>query len=533
MTAGREASAARQRRLRQRMLAAGFATRSATRQNKTSEIPPSTRLSEVLRDLGPLYIAFGSYLANRPDLAPLGSCLALRGVENGLQPTPTDEIRRVLRSAGGPLRELRQSISESPIGVSSTYQWHRIDLGGDGQGVVKIVRPEFEHQASSDTDALAVFEEFVLWDDPRRPIDISCALSEFRSGLGRCLNLNEQAQDLSDASEWVSPSDELELRPDIARLRSARVVVSDLPNEDFVGDRLSHDSLGDHSDLGRCLATAWLHLALIDGVCFEHIDPWDIVVQPNGGFAFLGGLASLPDRRSRNDLLRYLTASAQHEPDRACAFLVRLSEATEGRRSQDYLRIQLRQATPFRDGSWSEPIRGERLAHTLLLHWRLARSNGYAPSRALAAFEHGVSGMAHLSEALAPTDDAFEQAVADTRVVAAAVDVRKRLGPTTLLRFVRRLLGSLDHLAHNSDELIRRVEASESSDSDEAVSQHSIRWKPLVAILVAALTSAWALRVVSSGQGAGAWIEPTTTVVLLILVIAYILVVERSRTRPG
>lgn len=526
------ASAAARRRLRRTLADSGLTGRhseSATTEQGHSRLES---FSHVLDDLGPLYSAFGQYLSQRPDLTPLGSCLTMAIQPHTESPTPTESVHSLLRSAGDPWRNLRGSIDPSPVGFTPIYQWHLAEIDEEPH-LVKILRPEFERQARTEVQALEGIGGLTLWDDPRLAIDFQTAYRDFRFEFDRCLDLGSQAELLAEIEGWLPASDELELAGDIAEYRHQRVVVSRLPEGESLARRLESTEEGNRADIARRLAAAWLHLALIDGVCLDVVDPCDIVLQPDGGIAILGGCPSLPDRPSRNQLLRYLTASAQHEPDRACSILTRLSDTKSSHRSIDYLRIQLRQATPFRDGGWYEPTSGERLAHTMFLHWRLARSSGYEPKAQLAAFQRGAAQIVHLAHSLAPSTDSFEHAVADTRVVAAAVETRKRFGPSTLDRWIRRMLSALDHVAHNSEEVVRRFTANE---GDEYTSPSDLKPKrkgPLIAILATVISTSWLFGSFSPEIANARWLEPVAAVALLILLVAYILVVERSRTRPG
>src|SRR5262245_42153793 len=60
------------------------------------------RLRFALERLGPVFAAFGRYLASRPDLLPLADCLELRQIEEPVEPLPLDVVQTLLENGAGP-----------------------------------------------------------------------------------------------------------------------------------------------------------------------------------------------------------------------------------------------------------------------------------------------------------------------------------------------------------------------------------------------------------------------------------------------
>jgi Ca2+/H+ antiporter len=191
----------------------------------------------------------------------------------------------------------------------------------------------------------------------------------------------------------------------------------------------------------------------------------------------------------------------------------------------------MRQATPFREGLWNETRHGEKLAQTMFLHWRLARRCGYTPDNSLAAFERGSAALALLAESLDADIDSFEQGLADTRVVAAAVDFRQRVGLTAFPRFVRRMLTSFDTLTHISYQLILEKSRQDAGNSNRNHLRDSSRgvWPKLLVLMLSMVGISTLVHILGSRSIENHWIEPLAAAVILVLVFAYILVLELAR----
>ena len=145
----------------------------------------------------------------------------------------------------------------------------------------------------------------------------------------------------------------------------------------------------------------------------------------DGRLALTGGLFGRLDDVRRQDLLRYLTAVAKDEADRACDLLIDQCSEADYATPRAKMRRIFRQAEPFRTAGWSRHYAGQRLADTLFVQWRLTRKNGYRVEAPVEAFTRGLFSVEQQGRRIAPARDGLQQGLDDVRIIAAAVRARK------------------------------------------------------------------------------------------------------------
>ncbi len=480
----------------------------------------------TLRSLGPLFAAFAGYLGTRIDLVPLRDALALAHAPDGLPPSPPDIVTAAL-SAAGWSSDGAPALEPEPLRATAVHQWHRAWDSEGRQLWVQLVRPELERQLDQEWDLLGEVASRRLWGGPGRPADAEELTIGFAGWLEAQLDLEAAAATLERVREAAAAHGELDVATREPDWSGPSVAVSRLDDAEPVSGRLSGDT-----DLARRLAFAWLHLALLGGMCGHDLDPVEWVVRPGSRLGLLGGRFLELDRATRSTLLGALVAAAQHEPDRSGDLLRRLSESVDDDATRDRLRVSLRQAEPFRSAGWGDRYAGERLADVLFVHWRTAHSVGYRPRPRLQAFQRGFAQLYRMTRAVAPERDVLEQAMADLRVVAAAVEVRRQLAPSRAPHLVTRLLAAVEDVAHHGHDLGSWADAEPEEPREEAPAR---RWLvPLT--LVAAFTAAGAVLETVVGGASGI----ATAVAVAAAVAWFAAAVERDlshrparKPRPG
>jgi len=325
---------------------------------------------------------------------------------------------------------------------------------------IKLLRPDLQSQFDREASLIPVLADIHFMAQDGTPADMASAADGFHHYLTRRMDLAEELRELQKMEESARQFDSFAVARVQPRLCSSRVLtVETLAEACPLAEAEQQEQ--DH-DLSRRLALSWLQQALLGGLYPEAPLEEEIVLLPEQRFAVTGGRFTRMERSLRRDLLRYLTAGARDEIDRACELL--LDQCSEGRGATPRFRMQglFRLAEPFRAGGWSQhhDYAGQRLSDTLFVQWRLAHDNGYHLKPPLRRFARGLYDLDRHCRRLAPERDGLRQGLDDVRVIAGTVRLREYLGADNLQE-------NLHQLVQNTSLLLRRA-----ADSSRRQEQH-------------------------------------------------------------
>lgn len=427
-----DGSGGRKRKLRAQLAATGL-LRKRIHSITATEIlgadkSPSARFGELLNNLGPLYTALREYLSLRADLLPLADCfdLAIPSTEEP-PPLPRDRVLAILRrELGKPADELLPTLSE-PLRGNILFQWHAAELADGTRVSIKLLRPELEAQLQEDNQLITMLDQVHLLTRDSSVADMEAALPRFHDYLTRRMDLVAEMKALEQMADASQHFDTFSVARVCPHLCSTRIITT----ESLADARPLKDVATAHSDqdLSRRLALLWLQQALLGGLYPEGPLADEIVLMDNGHMGITGGIFGQLDSSLQADLLRYLTASARDEMDRACDIL--LDQCVSGASATSRTRMQrlFRQSEPFRSGGWSHHYAGQRLSDTLFAQWRLAHKHHYHFKPATEHFARSLYDVELQCRLLAPERDGLRQGLDDVRVISAAVRIREYLGP--------------------------------------------------------------------------------------------------------
>ena len=131
------------------------------------------RLRQALEALGPVFSAFGLYMASRVDLLLVRDRLELAAIADWAEATPSPLCETLIaRELGCSLAEVYPVFEDEPCESRLLFQSHRARLS-DGKAVtVKVVHPELQAYLECDLELLPVlqpaFAEYVMARDGDR-----------------------------------------------------------------------------------------------------------------------------------------------------------------------------------------------------------------------------------------------------------------------------------------------------------------------------------------------------------------------------
>jgi predicted unusual protein kinase regulating ubiquinone biosynthesis (AarF/ABC1/UbiB family) len=387
------------------------------------------RLRGALQDLGPVFSAFGLYLASRIDLLTAADCLELATLSEAVTPMPVAAVlERIAAELGQPAETVLAALEPEPCESRLLVQAHRARLAGGRPVVLRLARAEIVEAAGLDLERLPLLAPAFSvqeWSDGV----FGEAMADFQRSLRESVDLRATAEAL-DLLAVDAESFGLLAPPVVCReLSTARL----LTVEDPGGTDLNAPVEGEPGELAarrrevaRRVAVVWLRQALMGRVFPVRLRDAGVRVLENGRVTFLAGVFVRPVAADQASLRDFLVALAARDPDGACTHLLR--EMSRGpAASEDALRLQMRQVVPFRDGAWSPS--GESLAEHVFVCARQARVCGFHPRLQLIAFYRGLASTAGTLRYLVPEEDALLAALHEVRVYTGVGQMREAMSP--------------------------------------------------------------------------------------------------------
>ncbi|HEX4963471.1 MAG TPA: AarF/UbiB family protein [Thermoanaerobaculia bacterium] len=390
--------------------------------------PFGRRLGGALQELGPVFSAFGSYLASRIDLLNAADCLELTTFPCGVPPMPPREVlERIGGELGRPAETVLIALEPEPYESRLMVQAHRARLADGRPVLVRLARPPAAERGLDRLPWLAGAFAVQGWSDGV----LDEAIADFERSLLEGADLRSTAEALgllaADAESFG-----LLVAPVVLRdlTTSGLLTVADPGGIGLAGTTAlpvgAAWDLDRRREAARLVSVAWLRQALLGKVFPMQVGEAGVRVFADGRVTFLAGAFARPPAADRAGLGAFLTSLAAHEPDEACSHL--LGEMTrEPEASEESLRLLMRQAVPFRDGAWTAS--GESLAEHVFVCARQARECGFRPRRQLVAFFRGLASVAAAGRQLVPDGDALLDALQEVRVLASLAQMRAALSP--------------------------------------------------------------------------------------------------------
>ncbi len=422
------------------------------------------RLQGALEELGPVFTAFGAYLASRIDLVTASEGLALAAIRSRAAPLPIGAVReRIAAELGAPAAEAFAALEETPYESRLLVQVHRGRLASGEPVILRLVRTEEDEAFALDLEMLSRVAE-ALAANGWSALAAEEAVAGFRQDLQEQTSFRSVARSLELLAGDAAGFGRLAVPSVFPDLTTSRLLTTADLGGVSLGEigRVGARSLGgpDRREIVRHLCSVWLRQALLGRAFPVELGPEDVRVLPDGRIGWQGAAFVRPPAAAQADLLGFVIAVAARDPDEACTRLLpeMLAEGTAA--SEEELRLQLRQIVPFRDGAWSAG--GESLAEHLFVYARVARSCGYRPRYQLLVFYRGLFATAAAARGLAPEMDALLEGLQEVRVLTSFSQVRDAIRPDHWGGQLDRYAALLSVLPQKLDELLTL--AAEGSD---------------------------------------------------------------------
>ena len=409
------------------------------------------KLRLVLGDLGPIFSAFGRYLATRVDLLTAADCLELEALADDSPPMPSASVRQLIQhEIGCAVEEAFLSFESEPFESRLLHQLHHARLLQNGMPVVvKLVRPEATPQLLCDLELLDLLE--MVSEGPARGAVFKSAVADFAVALRRQIDLTGEAKALETLRRDAEDLEMLRVPEVLHDLSTASM----LTIEHLPGTRLDDSAKAvDRQGIARLLCSAWLRQALMGHIFPVEPCPANVTVVSDRQIAFTGGVFSSLSGDSQSNLWNYLIASAGDSPDQACSCLLREVRRDALPGADEDLRHRFRQVVPFRDSGWYSNEDTNHLIEHLVVHWQAAINCGYVPQLHLPSFYRGLFAVTRLAQQLSPETDPLLEGLQEARLLESVARMREMLSLQRLGDHADRYAGLMMAMPQRLDQML-------------------------------------------------------------------------------
>jgi predicted unusual protein kinase regulating ubiquinone biosynthesis (AarF/ABC1/UbiB family) len=499
------------------------------------------RLNSALIDLGPVFAAFGSYLATRADLFERADRREMAQIDKAATPLSAASVWQIVSEGlanqettdGAPIH--LSALDDVPFDARWSFQRHYGTLSNGEEAIVRIVRPC--RSSAFDLESLDLLEPFIAPRMSDERLFVRC-VDEFRAHYAAetdAVRLADALETLrteaSDGGSFIVPR----IYRDVSTARV--LVLARLPGR-RLNDWLARDSATDDpaespeprsgnattqrapsGDLARLICEVWLRQSFDDGLVGVNVRPENLTVLSHQRISIDEGVfISLP-QQTRDNLLKYLIAVAVDDPSLALNCLLNEFEGTRRKDSGEQLDRLFRQLVPDRTDEESTCSSGPLLAATVLAQWKTVVDRGYRPLRHVVPALRGLITLGETLRPLAPERDVLLDGLKDFRIAKMIADFHGIADPMFWFGRMDRILAVMISAPKKVDDVLSVLGAestghSQAAPRDGRTSGSSLSWvmPGLMLMLLMLVSERYTTRALATE-----WKEPLSAFLFLVL----------------
>jgi predicted unusual protein kinase regulating ubiquinone biosynthesis (AarF/ABC1/UbiB family) len=305
-------------------------------------LPPPRVLSNILVDLGPVYVKLGQLLSTRPDLLPPPYIEALAALQADVPSVAWETVEAVIRSQlTEPLEAVFSVVNPQPVAAGSIAQTHRATIRDGREVALKIQRPGIERIIEQDIKVLYGLARLVNRTEFGRYYNLVSLVEEFAVTLRAELNFTQEAsyadllrRNLSK-SYWFDP--QRLLIPQIHwDLTTEKLLVMEwldgvpLLLAEFKGTKYAGNANAERQAILDLLIRVYFQQFYIDGVFHADPHPGNLFYLDDERIALIDfGMIGRLDPRTQQILIELILAIANLDPQRCSQLTLDLAESTQ------------------------------------------------------------------------------------------------------------------------------------------------------------------------------------------------------------
>ena len=268
------------------------------------------RLTNLLKDLGPIYIKFGQTISTRPDLIGQNISDHLKYLQDKLPPFDIKFVKsKIEEKFGMQISKIFSTFDETPIAAASIAQVHKATLVSGETVAVKILRPDITKQYNNDILFLEFVTKFTTkFIKNSKRLKLHEVIALFRESMNCELNLMMEAAAASRFADNFVGDDSIYVPKIYWNLTSEEIItlewidgISIYDTKSLVKNKLNPE------DIAAKIAVIFFNQAYRDGFFHADLHPGNILVKPNGQIALIDfgiiGILSEDDRLAIAELL--------------------------------------------------------------------------------------------------------------------------------------------------------------------------------------------------------------------------------------
>lgn len=305
-------------------------------------LPPPKVLSNILVDLGPVYIKLGQLLSTRPDLLPPPYIEALTSLQAEVPPVAWEAVEAIIqKQLQQPIEEIFATLDRQPVAAGSIAQTHRATLVDGREVALKIQRPGIDRVVEQDIKLLRGLARLVNRTQLGRYYNLVSVVEEFASALQTELNFTQEAsytdllrRNLSK-SYWFDPQ-QLVIPEIHWDLTTEKLLVMEWLNgvplllADFRGTKYGGDANKERQAIADLIVRAYFQQFYIDGIFHADPHPGNLFYLQSGHIALIDfGLIGRLDPRTQQILIELILAIANLDGKRCSQLTLELAESTQ------------------------------------------------------------------------------------------------------------------------------------------------------------------------------------------------------------
>ncbi len=273
-----------------------------------------------LESMGPTFVKLGQVLSTRADLLPENYLLALRRLQDEVEPIPVSEVRAVIEDELGlEVKDLFADFDDEPMAAASLAQVHRATLANGTRVVVKVQRPGIADTVREDLRVLGDLARLVdSTTEVGRRFAFGEFLDSFRTSFVAELDFRTEADNLHAFGDLLTDYERINVPRPIDQLVTRRVLTMTCVDGIKVTELgpLTRQEI-DGAGLADELTRAYIDQILVHGLVHADPHPGNVLLS-DGEIVLLDlGMVTRLGHGSRRHLLDLMLAIAEQRADDA------------------------------------------------------------------------------------------------------------------------------------------------------------------------------------------------------------------------